>query len=104
MTQATKRSILRWIHLVFSIPILGYIYSPFDQIPEYAAPTRFIFVPIMLLSGFWMYVGVLFAIVGVSLWVGTYYLVGLPAALLSQIALFAAWKIWSVLRRRRQSA
>ena len=31
MKEATKRSIFRWIHLVFSIPILGYIYSPFDK-------------------------------------------------------------------------
>jgi len=30
MKDATKRSIVRWIHIVFSIPILGYIYSPFE--------------------------------------------------------------------------
>ena len=51
MSQGTKRWILRTIHIVFSIPILGYIYSPFDQIPNYAFPTRFVFVPIMVLSG-----------------------------------------------------
>jgi len=34
MKEATKRSIFRWIHIVFAIPILGYIYSPFDQIPN----------------------------------------------------------------------
>jgi hypothetical protein len=33
MKDATKRSILRWIHIVFAIPIIGYIYSPFEQIP-----------------------------------------------------------------------
>src|SRR5215831_3181387 len=33
---ATKRSILRWIHLIFAIPILGYIYSPFAELPSYA--------------------------------------------------------------------
>jgi hypothetical protein len=57
MNQATIRSICRWIHLVFSIPILGYIYSPFDKIPQYAFPTRFIFVPVMILSGLWMWKG-----------------------------------------------
>jgi thiosulfate reductase cytochrome b subunit len=57
MTEATKRSIVRWIHLVFAIPILGYIYSPFDQIPNYARPTRFVFVPVMVLSGLWMWKG-----------------------------------------------
>ena len=57
MTDATKRSIVRWIHLIFSIPILGYIYSPFDKLPLYAFRTRFVFVPMMILSGLWMWKG-----------------------------------------------
>jgi hypothetical protein len=57
MKEATKRSIFRWIHIVFSIPILGYIYSPFEQLPLYAAKVRFVIVPIMLLSGLWMWKG-----------------------------------------------
>jgi hypothetical protein len=36
MNQGIKRSILRWIHIVFGIPILGYIYSPFEEIPKKA--------------------------------------------------------------------
>jgi hypothetical protein len=57
MNEATKRSIVRWIHIVFAIPIIGYIYSPFEQIPNYARPTRFFFVPVMVLSGLWMWKG-----------------------------------------------
>jgi len=57
MKDATKRTIARWVHLVCSIPIVGYIYSPFDQIPDYAPMTRFVFFPIMLLSGLWMWKG-----------------------------------------------
>ena len=57
MNEATKRSIVRWMHIVFAIPIIGYIYSPFDQIPNYARPTRFFFVPVMVLSGLWMWKG-----------------------------------------------
>ena len=57
VNQGTKRWIFRSIHIVFSIPILGYIYSPFEQIPNYAPATRFVFVPVMLLSGFWMWKG-----------------------------------------------
>ncbi len=57
MTQATKRSILRWIHIVFAIPIAGYVYSPFDKIPEYAAPTRYVFLPVLILTGLWMWKG-----------------------------------------------
>jgi hypothetical protein len=57
MNQGTIRLIFRWIHIIFSIPILGYIYSPFDQIPNYATITRFVFVPVLILSGLWMWKG-----------------------------------------------
>ncbi len=60
MNPATKRSLLRTIHLVFSIPILGYVYSPFEQIPDYAPATRFVFVPALVLSGFWLWKGHVF--------------------------------------------
>lgn len=55
--RGIARSIFRWIHIVFAIPILGYIYSPFDKIPDYAPLTRFVVVPIMVLSGLWMWKG-----------------------------------------------
>jgi len=57
MKPATKRSILRWIHLVFAIPIIGYVYSPFEEIPNYAPVVRFVAVPVIVLSGFWMWKG-----------------------------------------------
>jgi hypothetical protein len=57
MKEATKRSIFRWIHIVFSIPILGYIYSPFEEIPKYADFVRHVVVPVILLSGLWMWKG-----------------------------------------------
>jgi hypothetical protein len=57
MTEATKRTVVRWIHLVFAIPIAGYIYSPFDQIPNYAPLTRYFFVPAIVISGLWMWKG-----------------------------------------------
>lgn len=59
MSQSTQRVIFRCIHLIFSIPILGYIYSPFDKLPAYAFRTRYIFVPVMVLSGLWMWKGYL---------------------------------------------
>jgi hypothetical protein len=57
MKDATKRSFVRCVHLVFSIPILGYVYSPFEQLPTYAPRVRFVIVPLMLLSGLWMWKG-----------------------------------------------
>ncbi|HSE20761.1 MAG TPA: hypothetical protein VLB68_03860 [Pyrinomonadaceae bacterium] len=57
MKESTKRSIIRWIHIVISIPIIGYIYSPFEEIPNYAPAVRYVFLPVMVLSGFWMWKG-----------------------------------------------
>jgi hypothetical protein len=59
MKASTERIILRTIHLIVSIPILGYIYSPFDKLPDYAFKTRFVFFPIMVLTGLWMWKGYL---------------------------------------------
>jgi len=57
MSNATQRSILRWIHIVFGLTIIGYIYGPPEEVVQYRDNFRFIFVPIILLSGFWMWKG-----------------------------------------------
>jgi hypothetical protein len=101
MKAATKRSILRWVHLVIAIPILGYIYSPFAELPNYAAVTRFVFAPVIILAGYMMYAGAVFAVIGVVVWLGAYKLSGVGAAILSQVALFIARKIWLMIRARR---
>jgi hypothetical protein len=51
------RVILRWIHIVLSIPIYGYIYSPFDRLPQYAHPARYVFFPLMVATGLLMWKG-----------------------------------------------
>ena len=51
------RLIVRWIHIICAIPIVGYVYSPFEVIPDYAPMTRFVFLPVMLISGLWMWKG-----------------------------------------------
>jgi predicted tellurium resistance membrane protein TerC len=57
MQDSTKRSIVRWIHIVFAIPIIGYIYSPFVELPNYPPVVRYIAFPIMALTGLWMWKG-----------------------------------------------
>ena len=101
MKETTKRSICRWIHLIFGIPILGYIYGEASEIQQYAAAVRFVFIPVIVLSGFWMYSGVIFAIIGVAVWLGAYFVSGYGAAVLGQVGLFIARKIWLVIRARR---
>src|SRR3989442_13385065 len=100
MSNTAKRTILRSIHLILSIPILGYIYEPASEVQQYAPVVRFVFVPVMIFSGYWMYSGVIFAVIGVALWLGAYQLSGYGAALLSQVVLFIARKTWLVIRVR----
>ena len=57
MKESTKRSMVRWLHIIFGIPIIGYIYSPFDMVRYYATTTRYVFVPTLVLSGLWMWKG-----------------------------------------------
>jgi hypothetical protein len=57
MKEATKRSIFRWIHIIFGIPILGYIYDSPSNTPYYAFSIRYVFLPVLLLSGLWMWKG-----------------------------------------------
>ena len=54
ISASTQRVIVRWLHLVLAIPVIGYIYSPFDQLPNYAPTVRFVAFPVILLTGLWM--------------------------------------------------
>ncbi|MEO8045047.1 MAG: hypothetical protein ABI674_09085 [Spartobacteria bacterium] len=101
ITSATKRKILRVLHLVLSIPVLGYIYGDPAEMQEYASTVRYVFVPVIILSGFWMFSGVIFALIGVAVWLSAYYLVGIGTAILSQVVLFIARKVWLMIRARR---
>jgi predicted tellurium resistance membrane protein TerC len=57
MTAATNRSILRWTHIVLSIPTIGYVYSPFEELPNYAPVVRYVSIPVLVLTGLWMWKG-----------------------------------------------
>jgi len=57
MKEATKRSVFRWIHIIFGIPIIGYIYDSPSDTPNYASTVRYVFLPALLLSGLWMWKG-----------------------------------------------
>jgi predicted tellurium resistance membrane protein TerC len=57
ISASTQRIIVRWTHLVLAIPIIGYIYSPFEQLPDYAPTVRFVAFPVILVTGLWMWKG-----------------------------------------------
>src|SRR5678816_916754 len=101
ISNATKRKILRTIHLILSIPMLGYIYGEPAEVAQYASFVRFVAVPVIILSGFWMYACLVFAIIRVAVWLGAYYFFGIGTAILSQVALFIAHIIWLMIRARQ---
>ena len=101
ISKATQRTILRCFHLIVGIPILGYIYGAPAEMQQYVGGVRYIFVPVIMLSGYWMYTGIVFAILGVAVWLGAFQLFGIGTAILSQVTLFIARKIWLVIRARR---
>ncbi len=57
MTQGMQRTIVRWAHLALTVPIIGYVYSPFEDIPQYAPATRYVFLPGVVLTGLWLWKG-----------------------------------------------
>jgi len=57
MKAATERKIIRWLHIVLSIPILGFIYGPVPTMPAAANAVRWVFLPVVVLSGLWMWKG-----------------------------------------------
>ncbi|PJJ47744.1 hypothetical protein [Hymenobacter chitinivorans] len=57
MKAATERKVIRWLHLLLSIPILGFIYGPVADIPRAAFAVRYVFMPVVILSGLWLWKG-----------------------------------------------
>ena len=57
MSVAKQLIIFRWIHLILAIPVIGYVYSPFENLPDYASVVRFIAIPAIAVTGLWMWKG-----------------------------------------------
>lgn len=55
MTIWRERTTIRFLHLLLSIPIIGFIYGPVSLIARAAFFTRWIAVPLVLLSGLWLW-------------------------------------------------
>ncbi|WP_343703169.1 hypothetical protein [Chitinophaga sp.] len=57
MKASTERKIIRWLHIILSIPVIGYIYGPVAAIPNAASGVRWVFFPLIVLSGLWLWKG-----------------------------------------------
>jgi hypothetical protein len=103
MKPSTKRIILRIVHLVSVIPVLGYVYQPVAEAAEYQRFTQLVFIPIAILAGYWMYMGFIWAILGAGSWIALNVLVGgnngFGIALLAQIVIFVVRYIFKKTRK-----
>lgn len=55
MNASHERVLIRTLHLILSIPILGFLYGPVSHIPRAAWFTQFIAFPIVAVSGLWLW-------------------------------------------------
>lgn len=57
MNAAAERKLIRWLHLILSLPIIGYIYGPVAEIPQARMFTQIVAVPLLTVSGIWIWQG-----------------------------------------------
>ncbi len=57
MKASTERKIIRWFHILASIPVVGYIYGPVAGIPRAAWTVKLVLFPLIVLSGLWLWKG-----------------------------------------------
>ncbi len=57
MKAATERKIIRWLHIIASIPIIGYIYGPVKNFPQAVHAIQWVLFPLIVLSGLWLWKG-----------------------------------------------
>ncbi|MGA2047749.1 MAG: hypothetical protein ABSG96_08650 [Terracidiphilus sp.] len=50
-----ERDLIRVLHLLLSVPIVGYLYGPVALIPQAAWFTRWVAFPAVVLSGLWLW-------------------------------------------------
>src|SRR5687767_12486714 len=108
MKPSAKRLILRIVHLVSVIPVLGYVYQPVSEAAEYQRFTQVVFIPLAILTGYWMYMGLVWGILGAGSWVALNYFLGpqtgFGAALLAQIVIFVGRYIFKKTQKKTGTA
>ena len=57
MKASTERKIIRWLHIITSIPLVGYVYGPLKNLPNAVFVLKWVMFPLVVLSGLWMWKG-----------------------------------------------
>jgi hypothetical protein len=55
MSEAKLRMILRWVHIILGLVILCYIYSPWAASVSFQLLVKFIIVPVIVVTGIWIW-------------------------------------------------
>jgi hypothetical protein len=51
MTPTRKRTLLRWVHLLFALTLVGYVYGPPEETVQYLPYFRYIYLPVVIATG-----------------------------------------------------
>lgn len=51
------RTLIRWVHIICGLPIIGYVYGAPLEVYRYRYGPRYVFVPILICSALWMWKG-----------------------------------------------
>jgi len=57
MKASTERKVIRWFHILASIPVIGLIYGPVSEFPQAVNMIRWVIFPLIVMSGFWLWLG-----------------------------------------------
>jgi hypothetical protein len=57
MKASTEGKVIRWFHILASIPLIGFVYGPVSQIPEAVFALKWVIFPLIVLSGLWLWTG-----------------------------------------------
>ena len=55
LNETKMRSILRWTHIILGLVIMCYVYSPFGKVQAFQIAVKFLVIPLIALSGFWLW-------------------------------------------------
>jgi hypothetical protein len=57
MTPALERALIRWVLIILCVPVLGYFYGPIENRLYATTAVKWIFLPMIALSAFWLWKG-----------------------------------------------
>ncbi len=55
MTDKKILTILRWVHIIMGLVLFSYVYSPFGRYVEYRIFIKAFVVPVVFLTGVWLW-------------------------------------------------